>query len=268
MSRIFVSMFLAAALAGGILWTPWQQVNANRTYLQAVVISSTAGSVTQTEPPEARPEFYKKSYTPPAKPAEATEEVVESEVTGEIEDAASAPDEEIVAEDIEVVNVLVPLEDREPKEEPATAPVLPKKAVTPKDKLAVEILWLLNKERADLGLEPLLLDPKLSALAKEHSEDMAQKDYLAHRDKNGCNLTCRITEAEYAALAWAENIVFLENEYLLTTKAEAREMMESWMGSGGHRKNIENSEYTHVGIGVARSGDRVYVTTDFALPKL
>lgn len=270
MSRIFISVFLAAALAGGILWTPWQQVNANRTYLQAVVISSTAGSVTEAEPPEPSPEVYEKTYTPPAdsieEPAEV-EVVTESEIMDEVAEVIASLEEEVVVEEAEVVVVPVVEEHTKIEEESVATPAPQKKVVAPKDKLAVEILWLLNKERADLGYEPLLLDPKLSALAKEHSEDMAQQEYLAHKDKDGCNLTCRITDAGYKALAWAENIVFLENEYLLSTKEEAHEMMESWMGSGGHRKNIENGEYTHVGIGVARSGDRVYVTTDFALPK-
>lgn len=266
MHRILVSIFLAAIVAGAFLWLPWQQVSADRAYLQAVVISSTAGSIEMAEPSEMRPEFYRKAYVPKKNEISSVEQE-------EISEKESSSAENLIEEDASVVPEQAPAARKR-----VTVPKLFKKekeVVTkesPKisaavDPLVAEILRLLNAERAGLGYEPLLLDTELSALAVAHSKDMATHSYLAHEDQGGCNLTCRVKNVDYKALAWAENIVYLENEYLLSTKEEASEMMDSWMQSGGHRKNIENGTYTHIGIGVARSGDRVYVTTDFALPK-
>jgi uncharacterized protein YkwD len=44
----------------------------------------------------------------------------------------------------------------------------------------------------------------------------------------------------------------------------ADEMMAMWMGSTGHRANILNATYTHIGVGIARtSTGRVYGTQNF-----
>lgn len=272
MSRIFISIFFAIFIAGSFLWLPWQQVQADRAYLQAVVISSTSGSVVNAEQEDSRPEFYRRQYTPrviahieksTAEEKDETEEVIQTETN--LENTAALGDL-IVAEAPVSKKEVVALP--KPKQQEVSEPeTVSEQTETVPDGIRKEIFQLLNKERAELGFEPLTLDSSLNALATAHSEDMATKNYLAHKNQNGCNLTCRVEAAGYKALAWAENIVYLENEHLLSTEETAEEMMDSWMGSGGHRKNIQNGDYTHVGIGVARNGNKVYVTTDFALPK-
>lgn len=135
------------------------------------------------------------------------------------------------------------------------------------EELIAEIFRLTNLERASAGLPPFVPDRALTAIAEGHSADMAADGFFAHADDDGCMLTCRLKQHDYAAAAWAENISQVKKSDLLHTKAIAALMVESWMESGGHRENILSDTYTNTGIGIAYDGRTVYATADYALPK-
>ena len=48
-----------------------------------------------------------------------------------------------------------------------------------------ELVRLLNAERARVGLRPVRVDSRLTALARARSADMAEKDYLSHVQPDG-----------------------------------------------------------------------------------
>jgi len=132
--------------------------------------------------------------------------------------------------------------------------------------LASEIHRLTNIERERAGVPMLGYDIALATIATGHSEDMAVNDYFSHTAEDGCTMTCRFDEAGYTAQSWAENIAWYSSSKLPEAKELAAIFVEMWMDSEGHRHNMLSSKYTREGIGLARSGDRVYATANFANP--
>ncbi|MCX5893685.1 MAG: CAP domain-containing protein, partial [Deltaproteobacteria bacterium] len=63
---------------------------------------------------------------------------------------------------------------------------------------------------------------------------------------------------------WAENIWEGSNLSPADREALARRIMDAWMSSPGHRQNILNPDYTHLGVGVAASGAEISATQLFA----
>jgi uncharacterized protein YkwD len=47
----------------------------------------------------------------------------------------------------------------------------------------------------------------------------------------------------------------------------AERIVQGWMNSSGHRRNILSTSFTHQGIGVHIEGGRVYSTQKFAAPR-
>ena len=119
---------------------------------------------------------------------------------------------------------------------------------------------LINVERQRRGLRPLVLDGALTRIARYHSENMARDGVLNHVDHDGLDLRGR---AEVLGLrgwkALGENIAYNQGYSDPTAFA-----VERWMVSEKHRENILNEEFTHAGIGIARSADgRVFFTQVF-----
>ena len=119
---------------------------------------------------------------------------------------------------------------------------------------------LINVERQRRGLRPLVWDGALTRIARYHSENMARDGVLNHVDRDGLDLRGR---AEVLGLrgwkALGENIAYNQGYSDPTAFA-----VERWMVSDKHRENILNEEFTHAGIGIARSADgRVFFTQVF-----
>ncbi len=119
---------------------------------------------------------------------------------------------------------------------------------------------LINAERMAKGRQPLQWDGSLMRVARYHSENMARKDFFNHIDRDGLDLTGRADA--HGVNGWkalGENIAY--NQGYTDPAAFA---VERWMISSKHRDNILNGEYTHAGLGVARSADgRVFFTQVF-----
>lgn len=112
------------------------------------------------------------------------------------------------------------------------------------------VVELTNAERAAAGCAPLRADPRISAAAQGHSEDMAAQGYFAHDSRDGRDFADRITAAGYASPG-AENIAM--------GQPDAATVVQDWMESPGHRKNILDCSLTTIGVGLADG----YWTQDF-----
>ncbi len=112
------------------------------------------------------------------------------------------------------------------------------------------VLCLLNEERTSRDLPRLRANAKLREAAEKHSANMSQNNFFDHVSPAGSTPLERVKAAGYLAGAnsWAvgENIAWGEQQ--LSTP---REIMKAWMDSAGHRANILNRRFRHVGIGVA-----------------
>ncbi|MDB9473354.1 CAP domain-containing protein [Dolichospermum circinale] len=113
---------------------------------------------------------------------------------------------------------------------------------------------LLNNERFRAGLSLLRLNSQLIAAAQAHSNDMARHNYLNHTGSDGSSMVDRMTRYGYNYRWAGENIAY--------GQTSAQEVMQSWMNSAGHRKNILNPKFRDVGI-VYAYGNTFYWTQNF-----
>jgi uncharacterized protein YkwD len=103
-----------------------------------------------------------------------------------------------------------------------------------------------NAERRDAGCAPVRVDEQLPAVAQAHASDMARNGYISHTSQDGTTSRERISEGGYPR-ANAENIA--------SGYPSAAEVMEAWMGSPTHRRNIVDCRFTAIGVGYAADGD-------------
>jgi len=109
--------------------------------------------------------------------------------------------------------------------------------------ITIEKLFALtNQERQEKGLNPLNLDPNLSAAAFEKAQDMFVDNYWAHVAPDGITPWQFIEKEDYAYLYAGEN--------LAKDFADSQGVVSAWMASSSHRDNILKKEYRDIGFGV------------------
>jgi uncharacterized protein YkwD len=105
-----------------------------------------------------------------------------------------------------------------------------------------ELVRLVNQRRAARHCPALRWDIRLAAVAQAHSADMARRHYFSHVDPDGLDPSERIDRAGIEAWASAENIA--------QGYRTASEVLDGWIVSPGHRRNLDDCNYTHHGIGL------------------
>jgi hypothetical protein len=106
----------------------------------------------------------------------------------------------------------------------------------------------LNSERADVGRPKLVLKSDLVAVARNHSEEMADDETIYHND----NLA---NEVHGNWWALGENVGM---------GPSCSSIHNAFMASPGHKANILDTDYNQIGIGVEIRDDTIYVTEVFA----
>lgn len=142
----------------------------------------------------------------------------------------------------------VPVPQPTPTPIPQT-PTQPQTAPTPSAGLTAEetaMLNLLNQERMNNGLAALQVDARLVALARQKSQDMLVNNYFGHTSPSYGSPFQMMRAAGISYHTAGENLAGASN---------AATAHSALMNSSGHRANILNPAYTHVGIG-AVSGSR------------
>lgn len=123
-----------------------------------------------------------------------------------------------------------------------------------------QMLNFLNRDRKDFGLLPLTMQFDLRDVARQHSKDMARKDYFDHVNFRGDTPADRLAVARVTDSTTGENLAKIGGYPEPVKEAE-----EGLMKSPGHRANILNKEFNCVGIGIVKSKDGVlYFTQNFA----
>jgi uncharacterized protein YkwD len=123
------------------------------------------------------------------------------------------------------------------------------------------LLALANQSRQQAGAPPLALDAGLSRAARIHAQAMLQARRLSHQFDGEPSLPQRLAATTQLQLEQEGENVALDYD--------AEHGHEHLMLSLPHRANLLNPAYNVVGLGVVRSGDRIYIVQDFgsALPK-
>lgn len=109
--------------------------------------------------------------------------------------------------------------------------------------------------RSENGLDKLKENPLLNAIAEERARDMFEKQYFAHDSPTGEGDADVAQRVGYRYKKIGENIA--KGWYLNDKK-----LVDGWMQSPGHRKNILYSEYDEIGVAVVKGrfeGDEVII---------
>ncbi len=109
----------------------------------------------------------------------------------------------------------------------------------------VEMLNLVNAQRANIDRAPLEEDQSLREVARAHCTDMLNRGYFSHYTPEGKSPFDRMAEADIVYKFAGENLALAPSTKLA---------MQGLMNSAGHRENILSENFGRVGIGVIDGG--------------
>ncbi|MEC2077966.1 CAP domain-containing protein [Metabacillus fastidiosus] len=112
---------------------------------------------------------------------------------------------------------------------------------------AQKVIELTNAERRKNGLPDLKGDPSLSSVAQKKSEDMEKNHYFSHTSPTYGSPFDMMRNFGITYKTAGENIA--------QGQRSAEQVVQAWMNSEGHRKNILNRNFTHIGIGYEQNGN-------------
>lgn len=110
-----------------------------------------------------------------------------------------------------------------------------------------EVIRLVNVERANAGLPALKYDWELARVAEHKSQDMHDKKYFNHTSPTYGSPFTMMKNYGITYKSAGENIA--------QGQRTAQEVVNAWMNSAGHRANILNANYTHIGVGYVADGN-------------
>ncbi|MGE7771859.1 CAP domain-containing protein [Viridibacillus arvi] len=125
-----------------------------------------------------------------------------------------------------------PVKKPEPKPEPVT--------------FSEQVVNLVNVERKKVGVEPLKIDKRLEKTATLKSEDMRNLQYLSH--------TSPTYGSPFDMMHNYGISYYYAGENIAAGQISPKDVMNSWMNSPGHKANMLNSRFTHIGVGYANGG--------------
>jgi uncharacterized protein YkwD len=130
--------------------------------------------------------------------------------------------------------------------------------------LELALLEKTNAARAEHGLAALEMDETLALAARHHALEMATLNYFSHQSPTAGTSTPpqRIAKAGSPYIVVGENIAKMPP---MQTSQLASETTIGWMNSPGHRANLLEVSFTHVGFGLAKDSQGfIYIVQNFA----
>lgn len=125
-----------------------------------------------------------------------------------------------------------------------------------KEGFEFQLFDLTNATRVEKGLNVLSWDSLVRDTARKHSLDMAEQDYFSHTNLEGQSPFDRMEEDQVAFRTAGENLAYGQLSSIFAH--------EGLMNSKGHRENILQPHYEHLGIGVAfNEKSQPYYTENF-----
>jgi uncharacterized protein YkwD len=122
-----------------------------------------------------------------------------------------------------------------------------------------ELLSLVNVEREQAGLEPLVINEQLIQAAQREANDIARQGRLSHVGSDGSTIQTRVDDTGYRWSLIGENIAM--------GQPTSESVMTAWMRSQGHRQNILNPRFSELGIAYVEVGGQKYWVQVFASPQ-
>ena len=110
-----------------------------------------------------------------------------------------------------------------------------------------EVIRLVNEIRAQNGLKKLTADWELSRVARYKSQDMKDNKYFSH--------TSPVYGTPYQMMKSFGITYRSAGENIAMGQRTPQAVVNAWMNSAGHRKNILNSSFTRIGVGYVADGN-------------
>lgn len=118
----------------------------------------------------------------------------------------------------------------------------------------IRMAELINVEREARAIPRLTFSPELSDAAREYSRQMASRSAVRH-DLGG-SMEERIRRGLPDSCMFGENVA---------KHTSVDYSIGDLMTSPGHRANLLNEKFTHIGVGIVRSDDGfLYITQELA----
>lgn len=119
-----------------------------------------------------------------------------------------------------------------------------------------------NQNRIVNNVPALHMNPLLQGAAQKKADDMAKNGYFAHTSPAGVTPWYWFEQAGYHFTYAGEN--------LAVNFSDSQDVVDAWMNSPGHRKNILDGNFTEIGIAMAtgeyKSQPATFVVEFFGTP--
>jgi uncharacterized YkwD family protein len=191
--------------------------------------------------PEKQAEQAPKAEAPVEEKAEAPE------AKAPVEEKAEAPEAEAPVEEKTEAAAETEAVPSESKQAEQAEPTKETEADTGLSEFEQQVVNLTNEERAKAGLPALEVDTELSKVAQAKSEDMRDNNYFAHNSPTYGSPFDMMNQFGVDYQSAGENIA--------KGQQTPEEVVNAWMNSEGHRKNIMNGSFTHIGVGYVEEGN-------------
>lgn len=145
----------------------------------------------------------------------------------------------------------VPFAETQPVTQPAAPTTKPAASVDNSGYLAAyedEVLRLVNLERANYGLSPLTKHDGAAQAARIRAKEIVQS--FSHTRPDGRSCFTAASDVGFSYRAAGENIAY--------GYGTPEQVVNGWMNSEGHRRNILSASYTELGVGCYQSGRTLY----------
>ena len=101
----------------------------------------------------------------------------------------------------------------------------------------------INAERRNIGLSPLRVSAALQQASQLKAEDMVAQGYFSHQGPNGEEAWVWLDRVGYSFAGAAENLAI--------DVADSKVLVQAWLHSPNHAKQLQNPDFREVGIGFA-----------------
>jgi uncharacterized protein YkwD len=143
-------------------------------------------------------------------------------------------------------------------------PVAPPPGITYLARVEDLVFEMTNQARRAQGLAPLAKDAELVNAARSFSNDMLVHGFFDHDTPDGLTFEKRLaSQYPHWVYSMGENIWSGSGYNIRNTEEIAQDIVSDLMKSPGHRENILDPGYTHLGVGVSAKHRSIRATQEF-----
>jgi len=118
--------------------------------------------------------------------------------------------------------------------------------------LSACVFYASNEQREQKDKKQFFFSADLRNTAQFHTQEMTDRNFFSHYNPYKSQyktLEKRIKEFNCRFNVYGENIALFSTEEITYLEA-GKQLVKDWMNSKGHRTNLMNQQFTHLGCGV------------------